>query len=290
MFSEETLGLHAGCPSAPGEEGPKGTKIQQNMANQRHNMELKRLSETFLVVSPQKILLQRLIVIAQLSHSLTDRTDLGAHYEKLNFDLNKEYIWDNITGLLLKYPSCMLHIIESSRDVLISILKDLRVMQQKPESSILEAKIVFMDHSPQSRLFQQWSYKVLNPDQVNQDTDVQESKEEENIAESLVCAVVSAVEKLGKHLDTSKAPPGSVLDETPELIIPQKILERLLRRHELQSSQQYLQMYNSPLNISTDFGNTYEQLREKAKHFSAYSVALDESTDNTDTAQLAIYS
>ena len=34
--------------------------------------------------------------------------------------------------------------------------------------------------------------------------------------------------------------------------------------------------------------NIYNQLQEKAKHFSAYSVALDESTDITDTAQLAI--
>lgn len=33
----------------------------------------------------------------------------------------------------------------------------------------------------------------------------------------------------------------------------------------------------------------YEQLRDKGKLFSAYSVALDESTDINDMAQLAIY-
>ena len=36
-------------------------------------------------------------------------------------------------------------------------------------------------------------------------------------------------------------------------------------------------------------GNIYGQLRDKVKDFRAYSVALDESTDTTDTAQLAIY-
>ncbi|KAF7249505.1 General transcription factor II-I repeat domain-containing protein 2A [Varanus komodoensis] len=41
--------------------------------------------------------------------------------------------------------------------------------------------------------------------------------------------------------------------------------------------------------ISDLSGNIYDQLCEKAKHFHAYSVALDESTDVTDTAQLAIY-
>uniref|UniRef100_A0A8D2IX21 HAT C-terminal dimerisation domain-containing protein n=1 Tax=Varanus komodoensis TaxID=61221 RepID=A0A8D2IX21_VARKO len=41
--------------------------------------------------------------------------------------------------------------------------------------------------------------------------------------------------------------------------------------------------------ISDLSGNVYDQLREKAKHFHAYPVTLDESTDVTDTAQLAIY-
>ena len=41
--------------------------------------------------------------------------------------------------------------------------------------------------------------------------------------------------------------------------------------------------------ISQISSNMYEQLCEKATYFSAYSIALDESTDITDTAQLAIY-
>ncbi len=35
--------------------------------------------------------------------------------------------------------------------------------------------------------------------------------------------------------------------------------------------------------------NIYDQLHEKAEHFWAYSVTLDENTDNTDTAQLSVY-
>lgn len=54
-----------------------------------------------------------------------------------------------------------------------------------------------------------------------------------------------------------KALPGSVLDETPELIVPQEILEKLLARDELQNPQQYIQMYNSPLNVSMDFGKRH---------------------------------
>lgn len=38
----------------------------------------------------------------------------AAHYEKLNFQLQKQYRWDHITGLLLLHPTCLLHIIEVS--------------------------------------------------------------------------------------------------------------------------------------------------------------------------------
>ncbi|XP_073345683.1 testis-expressed protein 47 [Pagrus major] len=203
----------------------------------------------------EKIVLQRLIVVAPLPQDLADRTELGAHYEKLNFQLSKQYIWDNMTGLLLIYPSCLLHIIESSREVLVSVLEDLRDMQQQPDCSSLEApKVVFMAHDPQSRLFQQWSYKVLNADQGLGNTKGVQDEEEES-TETLVCTVLSALQKLGEQLETSKkALPGSVLDETPELLVPQKVLQKLLARDGLHTPQQHLQMYNSPLHINMDFG------------------------------------
>uniref|UniRef100_A0A3Q3BEN3 Uncharacterized protein n=1 Tax=Kryptolebias marmoratus TaxID=37003 RepID=A0A3Q3BEN3_KRYMA len=80
--------------------------------------------------------------------------------------------------------------------------------------------IVFIAHNLQSRLFQKWSYKV-------------------SFLPVRLCL---------------KVLPGSVLDETPELIVPEKILEKLLGRDELITPQQYLQMYQSPLKISIEFG------------------------------------
>ena len=41
--------------------------------------------------------------------------------------------------------------------------------------------------------------------------------------------------------------------------------------------------------ISDLSSDIYDQLCEKAKCFNAYQVALDETTDITDTAQLAVY-
>ncbi|XP_071368106.1 testis-expressed protein 47 [Centroberyx affinis] len=202
----------------------------------------------------ERILLQRLIVIAGLPQRLADRTDLAAHYEKLNLHLRRRYKWDHITGLLLLYPSCMLHIIESSSEVLVSVLKDLKDMQQQPDSILLEApKVVFMAHSPSSRLFQQWSYKAMEV--VTVQTRMLGDETEEETTDTLVCSVLSALHKLSKHPEISKKTlPGSVLDEAPGLMVPQEVLVQLLVREELQSPQQYLQTYHSPLNIVMDSG------------------------------------
>ncbi|XP_028989082.1 testis-expressed protein 47 isoform X2 [Betta splendens] len=201
----------------------------------------------------EKIVLQQLIVIARLPYG-ADGTELGAHYEKLNFQLSKQYIWDNITGLLLLYPTCLLHIIESSRDILVSVLKDLRDLQQQTDNALLKApKVVFMAHDSQSRLFHQWSYKMLEAAQMQHRP--KRLQEEEESTATMVCTVLSALQSLSKHPDISrKALPGSVLDKNPELSVPQEILEALLNRDELQNPQQYLQLYNSPLNVSMDFG------------------------------------
>ncbi|XP_032357518.1 testis-expressed protein 47 [Etheostoma spectabile] len=204
----------------------------------------------------EKIVLQRLIVIARLPPD-ADPTEVGAYYEKLNFRLSKQYIWDHMTGLLLIYPSCLLHVVESSREVLVSVLKDLKDTQQQPDGTLLEAaKVVFMAHNPPSRLFQQWSYKVLGADlgRMTKGRD-----EEDERTETLVCTVLSALQNLGERLKISKAVPGSGLDTSPEVSqfvenVSQDVLNKLLAREELMTPQQHLQMFNSPLNISMDFG------------------------------------
>ncbi|XP_040885191.1 testis-expressed protein 47 [Toxotes jaculatrix] len=242
--------------AAPQKDRGFALKSWENRDSAEEGRDRQTLFDAFHGTVREKIVLQRLIVIARLPHDLADRTELGAHYEKLNFQLSKQYIWDHMTGLLLVYPSCLLHIIESSRDILVSVLKDLKDMQQQKGGALMEApKVVFMAHDPQNRLFQQWSYKVLDADQGARDPGAKGLEEEDESTETLVCSVLSALQNLGKQLEISKkALPGLVLDETPELIVSQEVLEKLLARDELQSPQLYLQMYSSPLNICMDFG------------------------------------
>ncbi|XP_055772074.1 testis-expressed protein 47 isoform X2 [Salvelinus fontinalis] len=204
-----------------------------------------------------KFLLHRLIVVASLPQQLADRKDLGVHYEELNQRLQRYYQGDAITGLLLLYPTCMLHVIESSSEVLVSLLQDLRDMQERPHCVLIEApRVLVMSHDLPSRLFQQWSYKVLNVQPRLGGMLSRDGPEEDT--DTLVSTALSMLLKLGNHLlkatKGSKMPPGSVLDEVPEMIVPQDILVQLLSRGDLLSPQQYLQAYHTPLHILMDSG------------------------------------
>ncbi|MEQ2181580.1 hypothetical protein GOODEAATRI_013039 [Goodea atripinnis] len=87
---------------------------------------------------------------------------------------------------------------------------------------------------------------VLDAGLVARNPVARRPEEDEESIESLVSSVLTLLQKL--------VLPGSVLDENPELLIPPVILENLLGRDELLSPQQYLEMYQSPLNISIEFG------------------------------------
>uniref|UniRef100_A0A8C8MBQ6 BLUF domain-containing protein n=1 Tax=Oncorhynchus tshawytscha TaxID=74940 RepID=A0A8C8MBQ6_ONCTS len=211
-----------------------------------------------------KFLLHRLIVVSSLPQQLADRKDLGVHYEELNQRLQRYYQGDAITGLLLLYPTCMLHVIESSSEVLVSLLQDLRDMQERPHCVLIEApRVLVMSHDLPSRLFQQWSYKVLNVlarvgGMLSRDGP---EEEEEEDTDTLVSTTLSMLLKLGNHLlkatKGSKMPLGSVLDEVPEMLVPQDILVQLLSREDLLSPQQYLQAYHTPLHILIDSGHAF---------------------------------
>ncbi|XP_019902395.1 testis-expressed protein 47 isoform X2 [Esox lucius] len=218
------------------------------------------------LLNPQeemKFLLHRLVVVASLPQQLEDRRDIGAHYEELNQRLQRKYQGDAVTGLLLLYPTCMLHVMESSSEVLAGVLQDLRDMQEGPHGARIEvSKILVMSHDLPSRLFQQWSYELLNMEArvgVALGRDAPGDDEEED-TETLVRTALSMVLKLGSHLlkptiKGVKTPLGSRLDVMPEMIVPQDLLVKLLSR-DLLSPQEYLQAYLTPLHIPMDTGET----------------------------------
>ncbi|CAL1600063.1 unnamed protein product [Knipowitschia caucasica] len=196
----------------------------------------------------EKLLHQRLYLVARLPKGGKDRTELAAHYEKLSLQLSKRFPLDNMTGILLLYSSCLIHVIESSRDVLFTILEDLIELQEETDCVLLEApKIVFMAHSPRSRQFQQWSYKLLNTE-TDQAAGSRESDPTET--ETLILEILSSVTTVAKQLEQAKrtegGPPVKMHGLSPDVLIT------LTYREDLFTPQQYLNMYQSPLHVNLE--------------------------------------
>uniref|UniRef100_A0A803TF91 BLUF domain-containing protein n=1 Tax=Anolis carolinensis TaxID=28377 RepID=A0A803TF91_ANOCA len=203
----------------------------------------------------EKFMLHRLVLLAKISPDLADKKDLAEYWEQLFVKLQHSYFQsEGITGLLLLYPTCIVHILESSSDVLYNILRDLRNMEQQQRVLILDAKILIMSHNLPSRLFQQWHYKVLNVPERRLDYDTSQ----EESAETLTHECLTALLKIGKHLlkypKSPKNLPDTILEKVPDLIIPQDTICYLLTCQELLSPAQYLQFFDSPLNIQMDSG------------------------------------
>ncbi|XP_038227928.1 testis-expressed protein 47-like isoform X1 [Dermochelys coriacea] len=205
-----------------------------------------------------KLLLHRLVFLAKISPELANKQDLAGYWHRLFLSLQHYYQGEGVTGLLLLYPTYLVHTLEASSEVLYSILRDLRDMQpQQHRALVLEPKILMLSHNIPSRLFQQWSYKVLAvPSRhLGYDTLCEES------IEPIIGECLAMLLKLGMHLlKYPKSPPNlpdAVLEKVPNLIIPQDTICHLLECRELLSPAQFLQTYDSPLNVVMDSGHVF---------------------------------
>ncbi|XP_067164239.1 testis-expressed protein 47-like [Apteryx mantelli] len=116
---------------------------------------------------------------------------------------------------------------------------------------ILDPKILVLSHNLPSRLFQQWSYKVLSMSTGP----VGDSAE---TLEGLVSECLAALLRLGTLLlQCSESPPhlpDNLVEQVPELLGFEATVGHLLARPELQSPEQFLQAYDSPLHLDLDVG------------------------------------
>ncbi|KAM4692563.1 testis-expressed protein 47-like [Rhinophrynus dorsalis] len=196
-----------------------------------------------------KCLLHRLIFVSKISPDLADKRDLGNYWEQ---QFQRYSQGEYVTGLLLLYPSYTVHVLESSSDVLYSALQELsRMKRQGDRALVLDPRILVMSHNIPSRLFNQWSYRVVDvPGQHLGE------KYNEEATDGIISECLTKLLKIGKHLTKypkgSKNIPDSVFEKIPELIVPQASIYHLLQCKDLLTPDQFLQAYDSPLNVLLD--------------------------------------
>uniref|UniRef100_A0A8C1U3A1 BLUF domain-containing protein n=1 Tax=Cyprinus carpio TaxID=7962 RepID=A0A8C1U3A1_CYPCA len=184
------------------------------------------------------------------------------HYERLILSLQRIRAGEDVTGLLLLYPQHVLLVIECSTEALLSVLQDLRHMEEN-SGPILEPRILLVSHDLPSRLFQLWSYKLLD------ETDSQRTLvSDEQSLERLVRDTLHQILRLGRHLlnktqqiTGSKVIPDGVLKEASDAVPPQAAVSRLLQMEALLSPARYISTYHSPLHHRLDSGHVFGSFR-----------------------------
>ncbi|XP_043087182.1 testis-expressed protein 47 isoform X2 [Puntigrus tetrazona] len=199
----------------------------------------------------KKFLLHRLTVIGRLSCAAADRRTVADHYESLTLGLQRTRSGEDVSGLLLLYPRHALLVIECSTEALLSVLQDLRHMEEN-SGPVLEPRILLVSHDLPSRLFQRWSYKLLDESDSRRTLVSEEQSPEKVLSDTL-----HQVLRLGQHLFnkthlTTVIPDEALKDAS---LPPQAAVSRLLRMEALLSPARYISAYHSPLHQRLDSGN-----------------------------------
>ncbi|KAK3705194.1 hypothetical protein QZH41_013992, partial [Actinostola sp. cb2023] len=181
----------------------------------------------------------------QLVHRLT-------HYERL-FKNSQAYVHgEAVSGLLLIYPVHVVHVLESSADVLQDVIQDMEEEEQGISGKFFNSKILVYTGDLPNRLFTQWSFRCINQSAARM--------QEYTTNESINVAVMEALNlllKLGEYL--AKLPKLSLSktmdqlpEKCPELLVRQDLLEYLINSKYLSTPSQYLKRYTRPLNITLE--------------------------------------
>ncbi|KAJ8037371.1 Testis-expressed protein 47 [Holothuria leucospilota] len=201
----------------------------------------------------KKSLLHRLVYVAKLHDNLHDKRDLGSHYEKKFKQWQNHFQGEGATGMLLVYPNHFIHLVESSTEMLSSVIRDLRDQCQSSGASLIScSKILVISSNVPTRLFNQWSFRVLNLPASR----LEEYETTEPI-EKLAPECLALMLKLGAYLAkqpkvTLKNVMDSLHEKVPDLLIPQDLLGYLLNSPDLCSPSEFLDRYDKPFDCVLD--------------------------------------
>uniref|UniRef100_A0A8B9P6V5 Uncharacterized protein n=1 Tax=Apteryx owenii TaxID=8824 RepID=A0A8B9P6V5_APTOW len=140
---------------------------------------------------------------------------------------------EQVSGLLLLYSSCVLHVIE--------------VSYVNPFGDQVEIKVLVVSHNIPTRLFPDWYVTTVTPPVTYLQDATQSQSTVEVVAECLtllfkLAAYVPKIDNLNNNLHTL----------APELLIPAETINYLCNIEECASPEEFLRMYLNPLQPAMD--------------------------------------
>ncbi|PAA83785.1 hypothetical protein BOX15_Mlig003582g1 [Macrostomum lignano] len=160
---------------------------------------------------------------------------------------------EEVTGLLLMYPSSALHIIEGTTHVIRKVVEELNDFTTREVSPILRAVILNISHNINHRLFSFWSHAILEVEPVN--IDLFETTESD---ENLISSIMTQLIKLGVHLkkDPTKGKMSEIMkkvrEDRQELVPAQAAVGYLAQNCDnscLIHCSEFLEIYKRPFDV-----------------------------------------
>ncbi|XP_038676409.1 testis-expressed protein 47-like isoform X2 [Scyliorhinus canicula] len=200
----------------------------------------------------KKFILHRLIYISSFDPAMTDRKQISDYYEALAHKLHSQYQEMPITGLLLMHSAHYIHLLESSIDVLYSVIRDLT--NQSSEEGLVQSaiKILILSHNIPDRLYRQWLQRPVNlPVTLMMDASEMEP------VEKVVPECLTLLLKLGNYIQQNPkknitGPNHTVSEEIRHLIIKENTIKYLCGSPELMTPQKFLEYYEKSTYVVLD--------------------------------------
>ncbi|XP_076856424.1 testis-expressed protein 47-like [Brachyhypopomus gauderio] len=197
----------------------------------------------------KKCFIHRLLCVATINQTTNipedTRIAVIEYYKMFISKCQKKMHTEGVTGILLVYPKCIVHVLESSSEVLTLILKDLSDMGEVSNSLLKDSRILTISHCILSRMFPSWEYQILNLPVSLKDASPQTQPVEALVSNSLAVIYrfcVCLLKSMGEKPDTQELP----------CLVEEETIILLCQNGELQSPTSFLQIYTKPVNILLD--------------------------------------
>ncbi|NWJ06221.1 TEX47 protein, partial [Crypturellus undulatus] len=177
------------------------------------------------------------------------------YHKRLFENAQKYHSGEQVSGILLLYSACALHVVESCIGTIHLIIQDLASLQNEGENALFqEIKVLVVSHNIPSRLFPDWYVTTVTPAVTYLQDTTQAQSAEEVLTECLVLLFKLAACVPKPAEDDSDDLNTNLHTLAPELIIPAETVNYLCDSEEFSSPEEFLKMYLNPLQPAMDSG------------------------------------
>lgn len=198
--------------------------------------------------SGKTTIFSRVVYVARLNRREQKVDELQEFYRRV---LERNDQASEVSGLLVVYPTCMMHMLEARTSTLMAILEDLNSSAAK-DSAIAEARILSSTEDIPTRCFSQWHCTFVNSASP---ADKAEACDPSSLIKT-ASDVTGFMRRVGLAMEGQPAPEVdrrmASLDAYVEGVPQPEVLLSLVPAEDAPTIHEYLEIFNGPVNVDLD--------------------------------------